>query len=259
MNFTIFDWLGREVDGVRSKNGVLALTNPLNNLIRPTSGLWPTSEILQKLYKSNQESAFDEFDRSALSKTLGFYSDLQSLHSEDALTWSVFGPIIYGEPSARTKFASALLNLINVPAGSISVANFWLWRRLPHPETLVPGGPEVDFGLQTDDVFLIGEAKWLSHISSRQGVERNEDQISLRQKFCKLHGQRLLPFCRRFVIVGLSIFGQMVPITDVKLGSVFIHTRDTTWDAVIGLMEHPHAEEEKKYLSWKRSHAKSSV
>ena len=29
-----------------------------------------------------------------------------------------------------------------------------------HPDTLVPGGPEIDFGVQTDDLILAGEAKW---------------------------------------------------------------------------------------------------
>jgi hypothetical protein len=69
-----------------------------------------------------------------VTKTLGFYSDLQSLESEDAITWSVFGPVAYAPPHLRSSFAAGLLKLIGVPSGPVSMANVWLWRRLPHPE-----------------------------------------------------------------------------------------------------------------------------
>src|SRR5688500_14738550 len=105
--------------------------------------------------------------------TLGFYSDLQSIHSEDAITWSVFGPVIYGGKTVREPCVTDLLKMIRVP-GKAGNAHIWLWGRLPHPDTLVPGGPEIDFGVQTDDVFLLGEAKWRSSIGSAQGVNRDK-------------------------------------------------------------------------------------
>ncbi len=96
---------------------------------------------------------------------LGFYSDLQSLHSEDAVTWSFFGPLVYAAPSVRSAFVKELLILIDVQGSSLN-ALVWLWRRIPHPDDLVPGGPEIDFGIQTDDVFLLGEAKWRSSVAA---------------------------------------------------------------------------------------------
>lgn len=53
--------------------------------------LWPPPEIVQKLNKSNHKLAFMGKIFADPKFTLGFNSDLQSIHSEDAITWSVFG------------------------------------------------------------------------------------------------------------------------------------------------------------------------
>jgi hypothetical protein len=64
---------------------------------------------------------------------------------------------------------------------------------LAHPDTLVSGGPEIDFGIHTDDVFLLGEAKWRSPLGEAQGVHRDKDQLTLRREFCQKYGPRLVP------------------------------------------------------------------
>ena len=181
---------------------------------------------------------------------LGFYSDLQSLHSEDAITWSVFGPGVYASPATRVAFVQELLALIDVHA-SANNAHVWLWRRLPHPDTLVPGGPEIDFGIQTDDAFLLGEAKWRSSVGAAQGVNRDKDQLTLRREFCQKYGPRLLAGVQHFVVLGISWKGGMVPRADVQEGGVGLHVRDTTWDAVVQIASHPCAEEPIRYLRWK--------
>ena len=50
--------------------------------------MWPTPEITQKFYASRQQSAFRGDDLGAVVEHLGYYCDLQSLHSEDAITWN---------------------------------------------------------------------------------------------------------------------------------------------------------------------------
>jgi len=133
---------------------------------------WPPPELIQKVYQSRQVRAYLGSELATAKAKLGFYSDLQSLHSEDAVTWSVFGPVAYASPSIRSAFVRELLALIDV-RGSSSDASVWLWRRIPHPDDLVPGGPEIDFGIQTGDVFLLGEAKWRSPVAAAQGVSRD--------------------------------------------------------------------------------------
>ena len=119
----------------------------------------------------------------------------------------------------------------------------WLWRRLPHPDTLVTGGPEIDFGIRTDDVFLLGEAKWRSSVGAAQGVNRDKEQLTLRREFCQKYGQRLLAGVKHFVVLGISWKGEMVPVADAQEDGVGLHVRDTTWEAVAQFASHPCAEE----------------
>jgi hypothetical protein len=168
----IQNWHGAEIKVARSAGGVLAVADPWDNVVRTGIRPWPPPELIQKAYQSRQLSAFRGENAEIAVSRLGFYSDLQSLHSEDALTWSVFGPIAYATRAVREEFTRELLELINVPHESTGHAHVWLWRRLPHPDTLVPGGPEIDFGIQTDALFLLGEAKWRSRVGAFQGAQR---------------------------------------------------------------------------------------
>lgn len=165
----IKDWQGSPIEVVKRKGGVLAVADPWNNVIRTGVRPWPPPELIQKIYQSRQVRAYADSERAIATAKLSFYSDLQSLHSEDAVTWSFFGPLVYATPAVRSVFVKELLTLIDVQ-GSSSDALVWLWRRIPHPDDLVPGGPEIDFGFQTDDVFLLGEAKWRSSGAAAQGV-----------------------------------------------------------------------------------------
>jgi len=87
------DWNGNIVEFVRSKGGKVALLNPRDNLISTRISPWPPVEIVQKFYQSRQLRAFNEMEKEMLTTKLGYYTDLQSINSEDAITWSVFGTI----------------------------------------------------------------------------------------------------------------------------------------------------------------------
>lgn len=253
----MLDWRGTEVEVAKSQGGVLALADPWANVVRTGVLPWPPPELIQKLYQSQHASSFHGTDGGAATKVLGFYSDLQSLHSEDAITWSVFGPVAYAPADQRANFVQALLNLIGVPSGPVATANVWLWRRLPHPDTLVPGGPEVDFGVQTPEVFLLGEAKWLSTVAKGQGVGNNKDQFALRREFCEKYGRIFVPGCERFVVLGVSLQGGLVPSADAVVENVALHARDITWKKLLELDVHPLSVELRSYLSWKRSHSRA--
>ena len=252
------DWRGGEVDVAVSAGGVRALASPWDNVVRSGVSPWPPPELLQKVYESNHGQAFAGADNATAARVLGFYSDLQSINSEDAITWSVFGPVAYAAREVRAGFVRDLLRLIDVPCEPFEAATIWLWRRLPHPDTLVSGGPEIDFGVQTDTLFLLGESKWLSGVAKAQGVLRDKDQLALRHEFCEKYGRRLLPKCRRFVVLGVSLNSGIIPKGDTTADGVAIHGRDTTWDAIIGLDSHPLAQELRAYLAWKRRYLREA-
>ena len=251
---TIRNWLNAEVEIATSAGGVVALADAWQNFVRGGVTPWPTPELIQKLYQSRQARAFKESELAVATRALGFYSDLQSLHSEDAITWSVFGPIAYAEPKVRGRFVEELLRLVGV-SGAAEGANVWLWRRLPHPDTLVPGGPEIDFGVQTSDVFLLGEAKWRSSVAATQGVERNKDQFTLRREFCSKYGRRILPEVKHFVVLGVSWRGGLIQRRDSDAEGVALHSRDITWDQIAAVDSHPCSAELRSYIAWKKAHS----
>ena len=250
----IHDWRDAEIEVATSVGGVKAVADPWANVISSGIRPWPPPELVQKIYQSRQARAFRGADHAAATGALGFYSDLQSIHSEDAITWSYFGPVVYATAEARTGFVRDLLNLVSIE-GSADHAHVWLWRRLPHPDTLVSGGPEIDVGIQTDDVFLLGEAKWRSSVGAAQGINRDKDQVTLRREFCHKYGPRLLPTVRTFVVLGISWHGGLVPRADTEADGVGLHARDITWDALAGVASHPCREEFRAYLHWKANHS----
>ena len=138
-----------------------------------------------------------------MTSQLGYYTDLQSVHSEDAITWNVFGPVAHAGPDVRSAFFRELLSLMGMvdESGPVEIC---LWRRIPHPDTLVPGGPELDFLIQTADTVIFGEAKWRSSVGSGQGVNRDKDQITLRREFLEKFGSKVFKGVTRFVILGAS-------------------------------------------------------
>lgn len=244
------------MDVARSSGGVLAAVDPWRNVIRTGVRPWPAAELIQKAYQSRQVRAFSGDEHRFATATLGFYSDLQSIHSEDAITWSVFGPVIYAAATVREAFVRDLLALIGVRANA-AYAHIWLWRRLPHPDTLVPGGPEIDFGVQTDDVFLLGEAKWRSSIGAAQGVNRDKDQVTLRREFCEKYGRRLLPTVKHFVVLGVSWKGGITTEAHSEAADVRLYARDCTRQALAEISSHPCQDEFRRYLNWKIRNSQS--
>ena len=191
-------------------------------------------------------------------KYLGYYSDLQSIHSEDALTWSVFGTVAYADKDTQKSYVRDILKQININTKSVINTHIWLWRRIPHPDTLVSGGPEIDFGIQTEKTIIFGEAKWRSGIGGSQGKNKDKDQIILRREFFEKYGKLVFPDATDYVILGLSPEGGVIQNKDYDIGQAFLRYRDLKWDEFCRIESHPCCEEVRRYLQWKRENSKMS-
>ena len=84
------NWHGEPMKVARSSGGVLAAVNPSHHVIRTGIRPWPAPKLIQKIYQSRQARAFSGDEHRLATATLGFYSDLQSIHNEDAITWSTW-------------------------------------------------------------------------------------------------------------------------------------------------------------------------
>lgn len=226
------NWNGEVIAGAYSRGGVLSVAKVQNNLIQGTK--WPPAAIVQKLYRSKHSSAFGFDELALLESELGYYCDLQSLHSEDAITWSFFGTLDEADPPVRIDF----LNWLNhrLEAEEIdSTCDLTLWRRVPHPDTLVPGGPEIDVLLVGDQTVTALEVKWRSREGLGQGKDRDKGQMQLRREFFERLGARIYPGknCR---VLGVA--------WEPEKGWL-------TWDELRGWDGHPGGTEFRSYLDWK--------
>jgi hypothetical protein len=183
------------------------------------------------------------------SSGLGYYCDLQSLHSEDAITWSVFGTVARAAKDQRKAWVFDFLRLIGLD-GIVSPANaeISLWRRVPHPdEGHVPGGPEIDFSTLTENAVILGEAKWKSGVGKAQGKHIDKDQIQLRREFLEKYGHMLFPGCLHRIVVGVSLVDGA--FNQTMEGEVTFTT--AVWADACRLQAHPLHEEVERYYEWK--------
>jgi hypothetical protein len=246
----IQDWKGRDIQCARSRGGVCVLRHPLDNLIATGCSPWPTAEIIQKTYQSRQVRAFDTDQREVCMRGMGYYCDLQSIHSEDAITWSVFGTASRS-PMPRMRFWVAdLFKCLGFGGASADDAQISLWRRVPHPDNLVPGGPEIDICIVTRNAFVLGEAKWRASVSGGQGQRRNKDQIQLRGEYLKKYGRLLFPSHSLFGVFGVGLSREAF-VNTVPRGVSF-HL--ALWEEICSLKSHPCAEEVQDYFQWKLEH-----
>ena len=127
-----------------------------------------------------------------------------------------------------------------------------MWRRIPHPDTLVMGGPEIDFGILTNDTVVLREAKWRSEMGTGQGKERGKNQIQLRTEFLEKFGIKIFSRVKKFIILIISLIPRKVGLFALPKG---IQVLETTWDHVCAISSPPLSQEIQRYLNWKKQHS----
>ncbi|HEV3165143.1 MAG TPA: hypothetical protein VGZ22_14045 [Isosphaeraceae bacterium] len=245
----IQDWNNEQIEVAYSKGRVMAVADFSNNLIRHGIPLWPPGAIVQKLYNSRHSYAYKEQAFKIVTRRLEYYCDLQSVHSEDAITWSFFGPLRYLSVEDQAAALNWILSYFGLD-GRNTKCEISLWRRIPHPQTLVPGGPEIDFLLTGDKDVVAGEAKWRSPFGIGQGVNRDMNQIQLRQRFLRIYGHTLFGN-RRFHVLALGR-SPCIQLVEPVQGVDF---RSMCWTTLTQYESHPRAEEFQRYLTWKNEHS----
>ena len=117
----------------------------------------------------------------------------------------------------------------------------------------MPGGPEIDVGIQTIDTLLLGEAKWRSGIGASQGVGGTKDQIKLRVEFCEKYGALLYPSVKQFIILLISRSDRGLTPEQRSLSSERVRVTETTWNEIGNLSTNPLKEEFLAHLKWREA------
>jgi len=205
---------------------------------------------MQKFYASSRFRDRTAADGEAATARLGHYCDLQSLNSEDAVTWTFFGNLAYSPPSQRRDVLNRLLARIGLSPDPEEPL-CWLWRRVPHPEKPDSnGGPEIDFGFQTSNTLVLGEAKWNSTLGKGQGIAGNRTQLYLRAKYCDELARRALPSVTRHIVLGVGRTANVFIGTDLEI-STGATVAQISWADVADAFPPDVARELRQYLAWK--------
>ena len=167
---TIRGWRGQDIVGVRSRSGGEFWARDWRDMVPSSSG-----EITTKAGRAPKASSwFQPDDFAILCEVHEHCCYLQSLRSEDTMTWAAFGPHV---PDA------VLDDLMALAFGAV-VRGPWRrehWRRYPHPDTnKTHGGPEPDAVLVTNDFCCVVESKWLADLDEEQGVDGTTSQLAMR-------------------------------------------------------------------------------
>jgi len=241
----IDDWNGRPVSTARSRGGVLALSRVADALLDVAP--WPQPEVLQKLYKSNRETSFSPDELAILTADLGYYCDLQSVHSEDTITFNFFGTM----GSMATQVLNWLGEQLGMPGGN-DHCDVSLWRRIPHPETLVSGGPELDALLVGDRTVVAVEAKWRSKEGVGQGTAHDRTQLDLRNEWFAKFGPQVFGD-RNMLVVGVSAYQDDLLLPESR--THWVTMAAMTWRQLESCSVHPHIDEYRRYHRWKVEHS----
>lgn len=237
---TMRDWNDKEIQIARSRGGKVSVCNYEDNLVIPSPSIWPHPDIIKKLYKSDHSKDFDSTSLEALSARLGFYCDLQSLRSEDAITWSIFGTLNYFPKEMQVLFVNSLLETIGKNP-TVTDCLIQLWTKIAHPDTLVSGGPELDFQIIGDNVVIFGECKWTAKVAEKQGKQKNKNQLQLRKEYLEKYGKQIFPNVSRQLVLVVGLTKPQILVCPT-----------ITWEEVCNNTQHPLKEEISRYYHWKK-------
>jgi hypothetical protein len=174
-------WDGRDIHGECSKGGQIFSALDWRELVLAVGG--PYREAIERKARqpSRHGSAYAPAALNRLKERDGHYCSLQSINSEDTVTWSVFG---------AHNMAPWVEDLFSLAFGSGTPPAPWkphFWKRFPHPEKESADGPEPDMYFESCNGWSCAvEAKWLNtDLDKGQGYSGNKTQLEMRASFVK--------------------------------------------------------------------------
>jgi hypothetical protein len=256
----ITDWNGSPVAVRRSRGGVLTFERWEDNVLGGPP--WPEPLLRQVRGYVARRDYFSSDDAQALAAHLGDrISKFQSVNSEDAVTYSWFGTLADASPDTRRAAVQWLYERAGLDAAAVA-PTIDQWARVFHPNAAESHrGPELDARIDDPGVALVYvEAKWNAEVGTGKGKTTGvpDDQIVLRRD--SLRNDPGLESAKGLrAVLGVSeVRPDMAkwhePAGDQR--AVAIAWLD--WDDLAQCPTHPLTEEFRRYLAWKRAHARTN-
>lgn len=248
----IKNWNGDLIECCRSRGAgqVISFLDYTDNLIPWSNADRCLAEIASR---KGRKSDYAKEAYEILIQKRGFLSRLQSIRSEDALTWTVFGGLLFKADEDQTlNFATAFLMASGYRLQRpLKRAKVELWKRIAHPETGQKSrGPEIDFVIDADHIIVLGEAKWQAPLGERQGIKKDQDQLQIRKKYIDGQGREEHP---NSDIIQILVTEQ--PYAGYKEKLERLKTYNLVWEDLCALLTLPQKDEIIRYLRWKKAYS----
>lgn len=230
---------------VLSKGGTTKAYKSLkDNILLPNNCKYPPLEITSKIVESQHSGVFTIADLEELQAEFGFYTDLQSDNSEDAVTWSYFGYLSKMNSDVRLDFLNSLVDHLNkMQEEKIENQNeceIKLWHRFAHPQKpSSSNGPELDALIFGNSVMLLIECKWNAKIGKGQGINNDLDQLEIRKQWIEKLGEKMFPSIKKKILLVVREKNKHKYLSDEYLV--------ITWEELSNL-NIPHQSEFQKYI-----------
>lgn len=199
-------------------------------------------------------------DQEQLTARLGHYSKVQSVNSEDTVTWSVFGaqPLDGWLP----EFLAAKLGRADIPR--VWSARFW--KRQPHPDTgSTAHGPESEITLTASGWCIEVESKWRSDLDGTQGASRCTSQVEMRSHSARANagsgqsavliiapGPDLYPPARNPASVFRKYFDVNGTAYSPRVSAQDLNAHTLSWESIASALEDTAGYESVgSYLRWR--------
>jgi hypothetical protein len=243
----------RQVTLAQSRSGTRVVSRLRDNFVYPIDAPWPPHELRPKMRRGRFAGATSEDDRLATEER-GYYCPLQSLNSEDAVTWSVFGTLKHLVKDKQVATIGQLFDALNLPRVDAEPA-FSFWPRVQHPDTAkVSHGPEIDTLIVVGNWRVLVESKWGSGIDRKQGAAGNTNQIQIRADYCDRFGRKEHPIAK-WLVLGIGPTSSVFPTVGPPNDSTAVAS--VAWSTLFDCMPSPYRDKLGAYSRWRLQFAKA--
>lgn len=248
------DWNGKEIEVCYSANTqIFATLHPNQNIVSMRDNAFQSPELKRKYAISCEDSNFGK--SSILSNrnwSLGYYCELQSILSPQAIAWSVFGSISHATSIVQRNWMMDFFSSINLEEPDVNDAQFFFWRKLLDAKKATKPSPEIDIMITTPNSLNMVLCYWNINASNTQTNLIKERILELDECLYEMNPSHLA----NERTLNLIVIDQNTHLQEADLQNQLNHKfSTTTWQTICNFKSHPSYREIQRYYDWKSKHS----
>ena len=254
----ISDWNEKAIEACYNlESGLFATLHPNQNIVCKAQNAGQSSELKRKFTQRGKDPNFSK--EACLSNTnwsLGYYCDLQSIESAQAIAWSTFGLVSDSTSLIKYNWMLDFFKCLDLAGASADDAQFFFWRKLPSATKPSNLCPECDVMIATQNTLTVILCYW-NNIQTESNANLIKEQIKKIDAFL-FDEQKFNSTTERTFNILLVDQSTDIQKEDLQ-ADLNYNFSTTTWNTLCGFKSHPLCEEIQRYYQWKCKHTKPQV